>query len=111
MKANSPVAPIPPTVDAREPGLSPLAASRPEGQPSNATATLLVPAYFHPSGKSQASWLRLFDASTHVPLVIIVNPSSGPGLEIEKAYADVVTKETAHWTENNNLLAWLKDFN
>jgi integrase/recombinase XerD len=29
---------------------------------------------------------------------------------IEKAYADVVTKEKAHWTENNDLLAWLKNF-
>jgi integrase/recombinase XerD len=29
---------------------------------------------------------------------------------IEKAYVDVVSKEAAHWTENNNLLAWLKDF-
>lgn len=29
---------------------------------------------------------------------------------VEKAYVDVVTKETAQWTENNNLLAWLKNF-
>ena len=29
---------------------------------------------------------------------------------VEKAYVDVVTKETAQWVENNNLLAWLKNF-
>lgn len=29
---------------------------------------------------------------------------------VEKAYVDVVTKETAQWIENNNLLVWLKNF-
>lgn len=29
---------------------------------------------------------------------------------IEKAYKDVVTKEAPQWVENNNLLAWLKEF-
>jgi integrase/recombinase XerD len=29
---------------------------------------------------------------------------------IEKAYADVIEKETSSWTENENLLEWLKSF-
>lgn len=29
---------------------------------------------------------------------------------IEKAYVGVIAKETPHWTGNNNLLTWLKDF-
>lgn len=29
---------------------------------------------------------------------------------IESAYVDVVSKESPQWIENDNLLAWLKDF-
>lgn len=89
-KADSRVAPIPATDEARESEASLPAAGLPGVEASTATVTLLVPAYFHPSGKSQASWIRLIEASAHVPLVIIVNPSSGPGMEIEKAYAEAI---------------------
>lgn len=30
---------------------------------------------------------------------------------IEKAYVNIITKETPAWVENNNLLVWLKSFN
>jgi len=30
---------------------------------------------------------------------------------IEKAYVNIIKKETPAWVENNNLLQWLKDFN
>ena len=29
---------------------------------------------------------------------------------IEKAYANIIKKETPEWIENNNLLEWLKNF-
>jgi site-specific recombinase XerD len=30
---------------------------------------------------------------------------------IEKAYVNIITKETPEWIENNNLMEWLKSFN
>ena len=30
---------------------------------------------------------------------------------IEKAYVDIIKKETPEWIENDNLLEWLKNFN
>ncbi|HUU40051.1 MAG TPA: tyrosine-type recombinase/integrase [Desulfatiglandales bacterium] len=30
---------------------------------------------------------------------------------IEKAYVNIIKKETPEWIENNNLLEWLKSFN
>jgi hypothetical protein len=41
-------------------------------------------------------WTRLFEASTKAPLVIVVNPDSGPGDASEKAYADAIAGATAH---------------
>ena len=51
---------------------------------------LLVPAYFHPSGTAVEEWRRLFDAAAQVPIVVVVNPASGPGTTVEKAYADLM---------------------
>lgn len=53
---------------------------------------LLVPAYFYPAGKAVAEWERLFAASQHVPLVVIVNPASGPGKQVDPNYTRILKK-------------------
>lgn len=47
------------------------------GRATAAGLALMVPAYFYPS--DQSDWDRLAAAATRVPLVAIMNPSSGPG--------------------------------
>ena len=40
---------------------------------------LLIPAYFYPNGLGLRSWEGLIDAASKVKIVVIANPSSGPG--------------------------------
>jgi hypothetical protein len=51
---------------------------------------LIVPAYFYPSGAGMKAWRRLMDASSKVPIVVIANPSSGPGDLQDPEYASVI---------------------
>jgi len=55
--------------------------------PGSAKMRLLVPAYFYPAGKGLACWEKLFEASSRIPVVAIVNPANGPG---EKADANYI---------------------
>jgi len=38
---------------------------------------IMVPAYFYPSGNSY--WTAMSNTATLVPLIVILNPDSGPG--------------------------------
>jgi hypothetical protein len=58
------------------------------GEP--AKLQLIVPAYFYPSGLGMKAWQRLMDASSKVPIVVIANPSSGPGELLDQEYAAVI---------------------
>ena len=58
------------------------------GEP--AKLQLIVPAYFYPSGPGMKAWQRLMDASSKVPIVVIANPSSGPGDLLDQEYAAVI---------------------
>ena len=51
---------------------------------------LIVPAYFYPSGLGMKAWQRLMDASSKVPIVVVANPSSGPGDLLDQEYAAVI---------------------
>jgi hypothetical protein len=41
--------------------------------------TIIVPAYFYPNERGIGAWDRLIGAASRVPIVAIVNASSGPG--------------------------------
>lgn len=55
---------------------------------------LLVPAYFYPGGPGLEDWFRLITAADRVPIVVIVNPNSGPGETLIREYADVIRRGT-----------------
>lgn len=57
--------------------------------PLRATS-LLVPAYFSPSGSSSNYWNSLNQAAAKVPVVAIMNPNNGPGSSSNKNYQRVV---------------------
>ena len=44
----------------------------------------MVPAYFHPT--SGGDWSKLDAAAAHIPLIVIMNPDSGPGKTRDKTY-------------------------
>jgi hypothetical protein len=50
---------------------------------------LLVPAYFYPSKAGMKEWDRLLDAAGKAPVVVIVNPASGPGAKVDDNYKEV----------------------
>lgn len=54
--------------------------------------TLLVPAYFYPSGRGYADWRRLFDAAREVPVVAIADPDNGPGQKVDALYVETLKK-------------------
>jgi hypothetical protein len=53
---------------------------------------LLVPAYFYPAGAGLKEWDRLFAAAGKVPIVVIVNPASGPGKEVDANYVKILER-------------------
>jgi hypothetical protein len=53
---------------------------------------LLVPAYFYPTERGLKEWHKLFAASAHAPVVIIVNPASGPGEKADPNYVKVLSE-------------------
>jgi hypothetical protein len=54
--------------------------------------TLIVPAYFYPSGPRLADWYRMAEAARSVPLEVILNPASGPGRRRDRNYVAVVDR-------------------
>jgi hypothetical protein len=59
--------------------------------------SLLVPAYFYPGGDTRKYWDTLIETakSRAVPLVVIVNPSNGPGAEVDANYKAVIARSRA----------------
>jgi hypothetical protein len=51
---------------------------------------IMVPAYFYPSAGGY--WNELNAAATRVPLVVIMNPDSGPGKSRDKTYVSALAK-------------------
>ena len=52
--------------------------------------TILVPAYFYPSGNRRADWTRLAEAARSIPLEVVLNPDSGPGPRKDPNYVSVL---------------------
>jgi hypothetical protein len=48
--------------------------------------TILVPAYFYPSGEGLKEWKKLIDSGKEFPITAIVNPDSGPGKRLDENY-------------------------
>jgi hypothetical protein len=57
---------------------------------------LLVPAYIYPVGEGRAEWQKLIDAASKVEIVVIANPSSGPGKEKNLDYFAIFTAASKH---------------
>lgn len=56
---------------------------------------LLVPAYFYPGGnKALKEWERLIAVGTKAPVVVIVNPDSGPGKKGDPNYSAIMKQLT-----------------
>ena len=55
---------------------------------------IIVPAYFYPEGKGLKYWndLAVTASSGQVPLVVVINPESGPGKSLDQDYADINLK-------------------
>lgn len=51
---------------------------------------LLVPAYFYPEGKGLTWWANLASAARKAPVMVILNPDSGPGTTLDTDYLKVV---------------------
>ena len=56
---------------------------------------LLVPAYFYPAGQGLRYWNELIQAASRAPIIAIINPSSGPGVQIDPAYRAIVNRARA----------------
>ena len=56
------------------------------------SATLLVPAYFYPSGAGLDDWNRLARDAGSINIEAILNPASGPGTTQDPNYVAVVNK-------------------
>ena len=52
----------------------------------------LVPAYFYPLKEGRAGWDQLAKAAESIPTRVILNPSSGPGRQVDLNYVAVVQK-------------------
>ncbi len=54
--------------------------------------TLLVPAYFYPSGQGLRDWNRMIASASIAPITAIVNPASGPGKAIDTNFVAVLKR-------------------
>jgi hypothetical protein len=52
----------------------------------------VVPAYFYPGNSNLAAWEQLARAASRIRLRVILNPSSGPGKEVDPNYTAVLRK-------------------
>ena len=55
----------------------------------------LIPAYFYPDKTGLESWDRLMKAADRVPITAVVNPSSGPGKELDPNYRALIREAVA----------------
>ena len=53
---------------------------------------LWVPAYYYPFGPGLREWDRLIASAKVVPIVVIVNPASGPGDHVDTNFAAVLPR-------------------
>ena len=61
-------------------------------RPRSGSATVLVPAYFYPSGAGLDCWNRLARDAGSINIEAILNPASGPGTTQDPNYVAVVNK-------------------
>jgi hypothetical protein len=54
--------------------------------------TILVPAYFYPSGRGLQQWEALIAAGPKTSVVAIVNPADGPGEGVDENYMHVLDR-------------------
>lgn len=54
--------------------------------------TILVPAYSYPAGSGLAFWNQLLASGREVPIVVIANPNSGPGANVDENYTKIIGK-------------------
>jgi Spherulation-specific family 4 len=59
---------------------------------ANPKVRLLVPAYFYPGGPGLKHWDRLIESAKQAPIVAIVNPASGPGVQRDPSYEKVIDR-------------------
>lgn len=57
---------------------------------STSYTKLLVPLYVFPDGNGISQWNAIIEASKRVPITVIVNPDSGPGLCPNPVYSDSI---------------------
>jgi len=60
--------------------------------PPASRPTVLVPAYFYPTGSGLEDWERLINSSRKTSIVAIVNPASGPGKEADSNYSGIFSR-------------------
>src|SRR5262245_23596988 len=60
-------------------------------EPTKAPAVrLLVRAYVYPARDGLAAWKQLLESANRTPIVVIVNPASGPGRRVDSNYEEVL---------------------
>lgn len=53
---------------------------------------LWVPAYYYPAGEGLKEWDRLMKSGRQAPIVVVVNPASGPGKKADPNYVAITKK-------------------
>jgi hypothetical protein len=69
-----------------------LPVAAPGAEPEAPRLSLLVPAYFYPSGRGLDDWDRLIASAARAPIVAIANPASGPGAKVDPNYSSVIAR-------------------
>ena len=63
------------------------------GNPAKADPLeILVPAYFYPGGNGLLYWNELIKSARRAPIIVILNPSSGPGHSLDANYKKVSSR-------------------
>lgn len=69
------------------------AGAAPEPEARRARMGIVVPAYFYPGGEGLKHWNTLIESDRgDVPITVIVNPASGPGVKVDPAYTTVLNR-------------------
>lgn len=61
-------------------------------RPPQGAMRLWIPAYIYPFGPGLREWDRLIASAKAVPIVVIVNPASGPGDHVDTNFAAVLPR-------------------
>lgn len=67
-------------------------ANKPFIPSSASTIKLLVPLYIFPDGNGVNEWNAVIQASKRVPITVIVNPDSGPGICPQPIYSEAINR-------------------